>query len=360
MPRPILIVHGGAGTIPEERHAAAVEGCRRAAQAGWSILEAGGSALDAVEAAVRTLEEDPTFNAGRGSVRTRAGTVEMDALIMEGTTLRAGAVAAVRRVCHPIVLARAVMERTPHVLLVGPAAEALAGLLGLPMADDAELAAPRDAVGGALLRADGPVDLREVLARALSEPMDTVGAAAMDAVGRLAAAVSTGGMSNKWPGRVGDSAPIGCGADADDRSGAAVAMGRGETLMRVVIAKTACDFVALGLSTPGAVTAAIRWLEERVDRQGRRIAIDREGHIGIAHNMPHMSWVWTAGHMLEAGIRASGERGAWSPASPEPLELEAEPQGDPAEDPGEARGLVGEHIQLLPQDPGLIEIGGPG
>ena len=252
MPRPILIVHGGAGTIPEERHAAAVEGCRRAAQAGWSILEAGGSALDAVEAAVRTLEEDPTFNAGRGSVRTRAGTVEMDALIMEGTTLRAGAVAAVRRVCHPIVLARAVMERTPHVLLVGPAAEALAELLGLPMADDAELAAPRDAMGGALLRADGPVDLREVLARALSEPMDTVGAAAMDAAGRLAAAVSTGGMSNKWPGRVGDSALIGCGAYADDHSGAAVATGWGETLMRVVIAKTACDFMALGLSASGA------------------------------------------------------------------------------------------------------------
>jgi beta-aspartyl-peptidase (threonine type) len=304
MPRPILIVHGGAGTIPEERHAAAVEGCRRAAQAGWSILEAGGSALDAVEAAVRTLEEDPTFNAGRGSVRTRAGTVEMDALIMEGTTLRAGAVAAVRRVCHPIVLARAVMERTPHVLLVGPAAEGLAELLGLPMADDAELAAPRDAVGGALLRADGPVDLREVLARALSEPMDTVGAAAMDAAGRLAAAVSTGGMSNKWPGRVGDSALIGCGAYADDHSGAAVATGWGETLMRVVIAKTACDFMALGLSASGAVTAAIRLLEERVNGRGGLIAIDREGRIGIAHNTPHMSWAWTDGRVLEAGIRA--------------------------------------------------------
>jgi beta-aspartyl-peptidase (threonine type) len=196
------------------------------------------------------------------------------------------------------------MERTPHVLLVGPAAEALAELLGLPMADDAELAAPRDAVGGALLRADGPVDLREVLARALSEPMDTVGAAAMDAAGRLAAAVSTGGMSNKWPGRVGDSALIGCGAYADDHSGAAVATGWGETLMRVVIAKTACDFMALGLSASGAVTAAIRLLEERVNGRGGLIAIDREGRIGIAHNTPHMSWAWTDGRVLEAGIRA--------------------------------------------------------
>lgn len=308
MPRPILIVHGGAGTIPEERHAAAIEGCRRAAQAGWSVLAAGGSALDAVEAAVRALEDDPTFNAGRGSVMTRAGTVEMDALIMDGATLRAGAVAAVRRVRNPITLARAVMERTPHVLLIGASAEALAELLQLPMADDAELVAPRDRERWEALRRNGPPDLREVLAQALTEPMDTVGAVAMDAAGHVAAAVSTGGMSNKWPGRVGDSALIGCGAYADDRAGAVVATGWGETLMRVVISKTACDFMALGLAAQTAVEAAIRLLEERVNGRGGLIGVDRAGRIGIAHNTPHMSWAWTNGETTQAGICAPGCR----------------------------------------------------
>ncbi|GBD09336.1 Isoaspartyl peptidase [Candidatus Thermoflexus japonica] len=304
MPRPLLIVHGGAGTIPEERHAAAVEGCRRAARAGWSVLAAGGSALDAVEAAVRALEDDPTFNAGRGSVMTRAGTVEMDALIMDGVTLRAGAVAAVRRVCNPIALARAVMERTPHVLLVGAGAEALAALLGLPMADDAELVAPRDRERWEALQRNGPPDLREVLTQALAEPMDTVGAVALDTAGHIAAAVSTGGMSNKWPGRVGDSALVGCGAYADDRIGAAVATGWGETLMRVVISKTACDFMALGLTAQAAVEAALHVLEERVQGRGGLIGVDRMGRIGIAHNTPHMAWAWTDGEALEAGIRS--------------------------------------------------------
>lgn len=297
---PILIVHGGAGRIPEERQEAAVVGCRRAAQAGWSVLAAGGSALDAVEAAVRVLEDDPTFNAGRGSVTTRAGTVEMDALIMEGAGLRAGAVAAVRRVRNPIVLARAVMERTPHVLLVGAAAEALAAHLGLPLADDAELAAPREAA----LQRDGPPDLQAVIAQALAEPMDTVGAVALDAAGHFAAAVSTGGMSNKWPGRVGDSALVGCGAYADDRAGAAAATGWGETLMRVVIAKATCDRMAWGLPAAVAVAAAIRLLAERVGGHGGLIALDREGRIGIAHNTPHMAWAWTDGTTLAAGIRA--------------------------------------------------------
>lgn len=304
MPQPILIVHGGAGTIPSERHAAAIEGCRRAAQAGWSVLAAGGSALDAVEAAVRILEDDPTFNAGRGSVMTRAGTVEMDALIMDGATLRAGAVAAVRRVRHPIALARAVMERTPHVLLVGAGAEALAELLGLPMADDGELVAPRDRARWEAIHRNGPPDLREVLAQALAEPMDTVGAVALDAAGHVAAAVSTGGIANKWPGRVGDSALVGCGAYADDRAGAAVATGWGETLMRVVISKTACDLMALGLPAPTAAEAAIRLLAERVDGRGGLIAVDPAGRIGIAHNTPHMSWAWTDGEVVQAGIEA--------------------------------------------------------
>ncbi|MFN3928384.1 MAG: isoaspartyl peptidase/L-asparaginase family protein [Thermoflexus sp.] len=304
MSQPRLIVHGGAGIIPEERQAAAVEGCRRAAQAGWSVLAAGGSALDAVEAAVRALEDDPTFNAGRGSVMTRAGTVEMDALIMDGATLRAGAVAAVRRVRNPITLARAVMERTPHVLLVGAGAEALAELLGLPMADEVELVAPRDRERWEALRRSGPPDLREVLAQALAEPMDTVGAVALDAAGHLAAAVSTGGMSNKWPGRVGDSALVGCGAYADDRRGAAVATGWGETLMRVVIAKTACDLMAMGLSASSAAAAAIRLLEERVNGRGGLIVLDPTGRIGIAHNTPHMAWAWIDGTALRAGIRA--------------------------------------------------------
>ncbi len=302
MPRPILIVHGGAGTIPEDRHEAALEGCRRAAQVGWSVLAAGGSALDAVEAAVRVLEDDPTFNAGRGSVMTLVGTVEMDALIMDGATLRAGAVAAVRRVRNPITLARAVMERTPHVLLVGAGAEALAELLGLPLADDAELVAPRDRARWEALWRDGPPNLREVLAQALAGPMDTVGAVAMDASGHVAAAVSTGGMSSKWPGRVGDSALIGCGAYADDRAGAVVATGWGETLMRVVISKTACDFMALGLAAPTAVEAAIRLLEERVDGRGGLIGVDRAGRVGIAHNTPHMAWAWTDGEAIRAGI----------------------------------------------------------
>ncbi len=286
--RPVLIVHGGAWYLPRRKREAAREGVRRAAAAGRAVLERGGSALDAVEAAVRVMEDDPTFDAGRGSYLNLEGEVEMDAIIMDGRTLDLGAVAAIRRVRHPVTVARLVMERSPHNFFVGAGATAFAARVGIPLCDPAELLGRTGD--------EHPEDERwsppEWEAERAAFAVDTVGAVALDAAGHLAVATSTGGMPHKAPGRVGDSPLVGSGAYADDRLGAASATGWGERLMRVVISKTACDFLARGMTAQGAAEAAIALLHERVRGYGGLIVIDREGRIGAAHNTPHMAHAW--------------------------------------------------------------------
>lgn len=283
-----IIVHGGAGSwdLTSTRLAEAQQACAEAAAAGQRILLDGGSALDAVEAAVRILEDCPILDAGRGSYLNADGEVEMDALIMDGRTLQLGAVAAVQRVRNPISLARQVMESSDHNFFVGKGAEEFADRINFPRCSVEELLVEEE-----IERLHGHEDGQLVDMAANAGPLgDTVGAVAYDQHGNLAVATSTGGTRNKLPGRVGDSPLVGSGGYADNWTAAASATGHGEDLMRIVITKQVCDFVAQGLTAQSACEAAIRLLEERTQGEGGLIAIDARGGIGFAYNtaaMPH-------------------------------------------------------------------------
>lgn len=285
-----IIVHGGAGAWKrrEGKLPQALVACEEAAAEGQHILNTGGSALDAVEAAVRILEDSPVLDAGRGSYLNAAGNVEMDAIIMDGATLNLGAVAAVQRVRHPVSLARHVFTGTEHSLLVAYGAEAFADQIGFPRCDVTELLVGDELEKYHRLQEDPDYDTATIFSEEGS--MGTVGAVALDLAGNLAAATSTGGTRKKLPGRVGDSPLVGSGAYADNWTAAASATGYGEALMKVVISKRVCDFVSGGLSAQGACEAAIRVLGERVSGKGGVIAVDPRGQVGFAYNtvaMPH-------------------------------------------------------------------------
>lgn len=284
-----IVVHGGAGAwdVASARLAVGQAGCRAAALAGHAVLLAGGSALDAVETAVHILEDCPALDAGRGSYPNANGDIEMDALIMDGRTLAMGAVAAIQRVRHPISLARRVMSDTPHTFLVGPGADAFADRIGFPRCGAAELIVPPES-GAAPSESDG--------AQPAAGPLgDTVGAVALDMAGNLAAATSTGGTRDKMPGRVGDSPLVGSGGYADNWTAAVSATGLGEALMKVVISKRACDFVANGLPAQLACDAAIQLLAARVQGTGGLIAIDARGHVGVAFSTTAMPYAYVVG-----------------------------------------------------------------
>jgi beta-aspartyl-peptidase (threonine type) len=296
MSPPSLIVHGGAWSIPHAEVEPHINGCRVAAQAGWDVLTKGGSALDAVEAAVGALEDDPTYDAGRGSVLNADGDIEMDAIIMDGTTLNTGAVAAIQRVQHPITVARLVMERSEHNLLVGTGAEAFARRMGVPVCPQVNLITERELERWQMAQKSGHEPTRKEFTH------DTVGAVARDVNGHLAVATSTGGTFNKLPGRVGDSPLIGSGAYADDLYGAASATGWGESLMKIVISKSACDLIAAGLTAQEAADAVIKRLADRVDGHGGIIVIDAQGRVGYARNTPGMAYAYvTAEGNIVAG-----------------------------------------------------------
>lgn len=292
-----LVVHGGAGKWEEKEAAAALAGVRAAARAGLRVLAGGGSALDAAVAAVVVLEDDPLFNAGTGSALNLGGEAEMDACVMEGGGLRAGAVAALRGVKNPVLVARKVMEETDHVLLAGEGAERFARALGFPGYDPVTARRRRDHRERlARLREAGGEELpalRALLARHPALAPGTVGAAALDASGALAAATSTGGLSLKLPGRVGDSPVPGAGTYAT-RAAAASATGRGEAILRALLTRDACDRVARGDPPQDAAQAALGALAGLGGGAGI-IVVDRRGRIGIAHDTPFMPHAWWSG-----------------------------------------------------------------
>ncbi len=296
---PAIAVHGGAGHLGPDDPASSggpdaprADGVRRAAQAGWRILAAGGSALDAVEAAVRMLEDDPTYNAGTGACLTSAGDVELDASIMDGETLRCGAVAVVKDVRNPISLARRVMERSEHVLLAGPGASAFAREVGIPPHDNALLVTPAQRARWERLRGDPA-----------APGHGTVGAVARDARGHLAAATSTGGMAMKLPGRVGDTPIIGCGTYADDALGAVSCTGHGERIIQLTLARHAADLVGRGMPPAAAAEAAVRALSTRVRGEGGLILVAPCGDPAFAFNTPVMARAWTrADGTLDAAV----------------------------------------------------------
>jgi beta-aspartyl-peptidase (threonine type) len=286
-PTPAIVVHGGAGNLGPDDPATSggdvprLEGVRRAAAAGWAILQAGGSALDAVEAAVRLLEDDPIFNAGTGATLNAAGDVELDASIMDGDGLRCGAVAVVKDVKNPISLARAVLERSPHVLLAGEGASSFAREVGIPAHANALLVVPRQRARWEAARGGPP------------GKSGTVGAAARDVRGHLAAATSTGGTAMKRPGRIGDTPVIGAGTYADDRLAAVSCTGHGERILALALARHAADLVGAGRSAAEAAREAVRVLGERVAGEGGLVVVAPAGEPGFAHNTPVMSRAWT-------------------------------------------------------------------
>ncbi len=303
--KPKIIVHGGAWKIAEDTHADHIGGTHVAAETGWKILSAGGSAIDAVEEAITVMENDPTFDAGVGSVLNRAGGIEMDAIIMDGQTLAMGAVAAVRGITNPIRLARLISKDTDHNLLVGEGARRFAELRGMRLCAEAELTVPREIERFRQLQQMPDYHLADGFTPDRPEPQGTVGAVAIDENGNVAAATSTGGAAYKLPGRVGDSPLVGAGAYADNQTGAASSTGHGESIMRVVLAKTATDAIARGMSAQEAADYAVKYMFERVGGYGGIILVDYRGEIAFSYNTPHMAvaWVDEEGH-VHARIKA--------------------------------------------------------
>lgn len=290
-----IIVHGGSGTIVDEHAPMAEQGCRAAAAIGWRILEQGGTALAAVEAAVQALEDNPVFNAGTGSCLNRDGKIEMDAGIMEGHTLNVGAVAGIERVKHPITAARLVLE-SPHVLLISKGAQQFAVEQGMTLCAEEDLLTERQ------YRAwkEGRSADLTISSGDTAKKHGTVGAVAFDGFGILAAATSTGGFMNKVPGRVGDSPLVGCGFYADEYA-AISCTGYGEDFTRLLLGRRAAEFVAHGETAQQAAEAAIAFLGKRASGQGGLIIVDRAGRIGFAKNSRNMAYAYLTEGMAEAG-----------------------------------------------------------
>jgi beta-aspartyl-peptidase (threonine type) len=282
-----MLAHGGAGArpmIPQQR-----AGLREALMAGYDLLRRGESALAAVEAAIRLLEASGHFNAGRGSRLQLDGARRMDAAIMDGRALEAGAVAGIVGVLHPITAARQVLERTGHVLLAGAPASRFARRLGLERLPAAQHLKRRVAPPGA-----GSASSRKTLAMfrklARHAPLgrETVGAVALDLTGAVAAGASTGGIEVMLPGRVGDTPLIGCGVYADDEAGAVSMTGIGEGIIRLAVAKEIADRLAAGVSPAAAVRAVLARLVSRIQGSAGALVLAPDGRFAIRHTTPRM------------------------------------------------------------------------
>jgi beta-aspartyl-peptidase (threonine type) len=301
--------------MPDDMVEAHLQGVNNALAAGWRVLERGGpgecSALDAVEEAVVIMEDDETFDAGRGSFLNRDGKVQLDALIMDGATLRAGGVGCVERLRNPVRAARKILSESPHVYFVAEGAERFAEEHGIALCKNEDLIIPREV--DRLREYQAELARREAAgstqngndlfaAHDATISHDTVGAVALDAAGNIAAATSTGGTLNKAPGRLGDSSLIGCGCYADNLSAAASTTGWGEPIMKLVLAKWTADRISAGNLPEWAAQEAMNYLQQRVNGHGGIIVLSPEGHFGIAHNTPRMAWAYKTVKKQESGI----------------------------------------------------------
>ena len=299
MVQPVLIVHGGAWAIPDDLVAAHLRGCERAAGTGLALLQADAGAEKAVEAAVHLLEDDPTFDAGRGSFLNARGEIEMDAAMMRGADLAVGAIAGIADRRNPISLARCVMH-SEHVFLIGAGASAFADGCGIPSCSQDALIVPRERQQWERFREQPHLAGEKAFGAGI--PSDTVGAIALDSGGHLCAGVSTGGRPFKLPGRVGDVPCVGCGFYADDAVGAAVSTGDGEAITRIVMAKRAVDAMAAGASPQIAAEEVIAYLGHRVGGRAGIIVLDASGRLGHAHSTPRMARAWSASHVVHSRI----------------------------------------------------------
>lgn len=287
-----LVIHGGAGTIERGKMTAQKEseyraGLENSLKAGYEILKSGGSSLDAVEAAVRVLEDDPHFNAGKGAVFTSAGTNELDAAIMDGKTLKAGTVAVLRHIRNPVSLARMVMEKSPHVMLSGEGAEKFATENGMQLVDQKYFFTQER--WDALQKMKAAEKNRHADATITDQDRHgTVGAVALDQNGNLAAATSTGGTTNKRPGRIGDSPIIGSGTYANNATCAVSATGDGEYFIRATVAHDISALIEYrGMKLADAAQTVLDKVA-KLGGTGGLIAIDKDGNITLPFNTSGM------------------------------------------------------------------------
>jgi beta-aspartyl-peptidase (threonine type) len=298
---PVLLVHGGAWAIPDDMVEAHLHGVRHAAATGWRAMERGGSALDAVEEAVVALEDNETFDAGRGSFLNRDGKVQLDAFIMDGATLRGGGVGGVERLRNPVRAARRILDDSHHVYFVAEGAERFAAEHGIALCRNEDLVIPREVERLREYQAQESMHGNDLFAPQISH--DTVGAVALDRDGNIAASTSTGGTLNKAPGRLGDSSLIGCGCYADNLSAAVSTTGWGEPIMKLVLAKWAADRVQSGNLPEWVAKEAMNYLKQRLNGHGGIILLDAQGCFGLAHNTPRMAWAVQTVEKQEAGIQ---------------------------------------------------------
>ena len=296
-----MLVHGGAWAIPDAMVEAHLEGVGAAAAAGFEVLQHGGSCLDAVEAAIVTMEDDETFDAGRGSFLNMDGRVQLDACMMDGRTLRAGGVGCVEHIPNPIRAAKKILTESPHVYFVGTGAERFAQEHGIELCSNDDLVIPREVERLRDAKQQGYLQMPDEFGPMRSH--DTVGAVAFDREANIAAGTSTGGTLNKAPGRVGDSSLIGCGCYADNRSAAVSTTGWGEPMMKLVLSKWTADRVEHGLVPQEAGQRALFYLKSRLNGHGGIILLDVRGRVGVAHNTPRMAWALHSTTSVSCGIK---------------------------------------------------------
>ncbi|XP_074087405.1 isoaspartyl peptidase/L-asparaginase isoform X2 [Macrotis lagotis] len=294
--KPVIVVHGGATSISKERSDKVREGVTKAAQSGYNVLRDGGTAIDAVEVAVVLLEDDPEFNAGKGSVLNENGQVEMDASIMDGKNLNSGAVSSVKNIANPIKVARLVMEKTNHSFLTGQGVAAFAKNLGIPTIPGERLITDRNVKRLKKEKARKPADAD------YEKNTGTVGAVALDKNGNVAYATSTGGIINKMVGRVGDSPCVGCGGYADDKIGAVSTTGNGESIIKVNLARLVIFHLEQGKSPQEAADAALFYMKSRVKGLGGVIVVDKTGDWAARWTSVSMPWASAKEDKLQFGI----------------------------------------------------------
>ncbi|KAL8572559.1 hypothetical protein ACOMHN_040463 [Nucella lapillus] len=301
---PVVVIHGGAWAIPGCLAEASVAGVMRAARAAHALLVQGQSAVDAVVTAVTSLEDDPAFDAGTGSVLNAAGEVEMDAVVMEGASLKAGGVACVSNIHNPVQLARLVMDKTDHALLVGKGANQFAEQMGVPTVATETLVTE-----SARAEWKSYTQYRETINDLFSNRggpsgCDTVGAVALDVTGNVAFATSTGGITAKRPGRVGDSPIVGAGGYADSQVGAVSSTGHGEAIIRTCLAHRIITYMETGQSPDAASQRALDHMTRRVQGSGGVVVVSAKGEVGVNFSTQRMAWAFIKEGRLHFGLDA--------------------------------------------------------
>ncbi|XP_075454225.1 isoaspartyl peptidase/L-asparaginase-like [Ascaphus truei] len=307
---PIMLVHGGAWAIPDDLAESSKIGVKNAAKCGYSILANGGSAMQAVESAVRILEDNNVFDAGHGAVLNADGDVELDAIIMDGKTLAAGAVSCIKNISNPITFARSILEKTPHTMLTGEGANRFAEKLGIARIPTKELVTEH-----AIQEWEKYHKYKQSVTNLFNTEKvhDTVGAVAIDSEGNVACATSTGGITNKMVGRVGDSPIIGSGGYADNLVGAVSTTGHGESIMKVTLARLVLFYMEQGETPQESADHALEYMKNRVHGRGGLIVVSKTGKWATSFTTQRMAWAGIEEGLLTYGLNP-GEKFQEPPA----------------------------------------------